>query len=186
MTTTLKYKGVSLGFLIDVKQGGDVFSLDQSYGLYTGVPTATAFINELGNPVRNPIVRNADGTYDPTSGGFINPGVKEDGSVNDRRVPYQVLGYPYNPAQAFVYDASYVKLREVTIGYELPESIVSKLKVFEGLELSVYGRNLWIIDKHTPYSDPEEGLAAGTLSLGYQSGAYPTARNVGFNISARF
>jgi len=188
VTNTLKYKGVSLGFLIDVKQGGDLFSLDQSYGLYTGVPESTAFINDLGNPARNPI------TDDETSGGIILPGVKNTGTAeapvyvpNDIRaaVP-QALGTDGNPAQAFIYDASYVKLREVTLGYSLPESVVSKLKVFQGIDLSVYGRNLWIIHKNTPYSDPEEGLAAGTLSLGYQSGAYPTTRNVGFNIRARF
>lgn len=181
VTNTLKYKGVSLGFLVDVKQGGDVFSLDQSYGMYTGVPESTAFLNDLGNPARNPI------TSDETSGGIILPGVKEDGTPNNKRVnPLLGMGYATVPAEGFVYDASYVKLREVTLGYSLPESLVSKLKVFEGVDLSVYGRNLWIIHKNTPYSDPEEGLAAGTLSLGYQSGAYPTTRNIGFNIRARF
>ncbi|ARS36679.1 SusC/RagA family TonB-linked outer membrane protein [Pontibacter actiniarum] len=185
VNNTLKYKGVSLGFLIDVKQGGDVFSLDQSYGLYTGVPESTSFLNDLGNPVRNPISQG---------GGVILDGVKNVGTAenpeyvkNDIRVnPLLGLGYATMPAEGFVYDASYVKLREVTLGYSLPESVVSKLKVFQGIDLSVYGRNLWIIHKNTPYSDPEEGLAAGTLSLGYQSGAYPTTRNVGFNIRARF
>ncbi|MCC9136381.1 SusC/RagA family TonB-linked outer membrane protein [Pontibacter silvestris] len=181
VTNTLKYKGISLGFLIDVKQGGDLFSLDQSYGLYTGVPESTSFINDLGNPVRNPV------TDDETSGGIILPGVNEDGTPNDIRAAVPLaLGTDGNPAEAFIYDASYVKLREVTLGYSLPESIVSKLKVFQGIDVSLYGRNLWIIHKNTPYSDPEEGLAAGTLSLGYQSGAYPTTRNVGFNIRARF
>jgi hypothetical protein len=194
ITNTVKYKGLSLGFLIDVKQGGDVFSLDQSYSLYTGVTTATAFTNDLGNPARNPIVKNADGTYASTSGGIILPGVINVGTAeqpqyvpNNIRVSPQLgLGYAGNPAQAFVYDASDVKLREVTLGYSLPESVVSKLKVFKGLDLSVYGRNLWIIHKNTPFSDPEEGLSSGTQSLGYQSGAYPTTRNIGFNIRGRF
>jgi TonB-linked SusC/RagA family outer membrane protein len=181
VTNTLKYRGISLGFLIDVKQGGDMFILDQSYGLYTGVPESTSFINDLGNPVRNPV------TNDETSGGIILPGVKEDGTQNDIRAAVPLaLGTDGNPAEAFIYDASYVKLREVTLGYSLPEALVSKLRVFQGIDLSIYGRNLWIIHKNTPYSDPEEGLAAGTLSLGYQSGAYPTTRNIGFNIRARF
>lgn len=186
LNNTLKYKDVSIGFLIDVKQGGDVFSLDQAYGQYTGIPDNTSFINDLGNPVRDPIIRNDDGSYAPNSGGLILPGVKDDGTPNDTRVEvFYAMGYN-NPPAMHVYDASYVKLREATIGYSLPESLVSKLGVFQGIDLSVYGRNLWIIHKNTPYSDPEEGLSAGTLSLGYQSGAYPTLRNFGFNVRARF
>lgn len=194
VTNTVKFKGLSFGFLIDVKQGGDVFSLDQSYGLYTGVSEATSFTNDLGNPARNPIVGTVATGYAPTSGGIILPGVKNTGTAenpvyveNDIRAnPLLALGYAGNPAQAFVYDASYVKLREVTLGYSLPESLVSKLGVVKGLDFSVYGRNLWIIHKNTEYSDPEEGLSSGSLSLGYQSGAYPTTRNIGFNIKARF
>ncbi|RDV14176.1 SusC/RagA family TonB-linked outer membrane protein [Pontibacter diazotrophicus] len=186
VSNTFRFKGVSLGFLIDMKKGGNVFSLDQSYGQYTGVPDNTVFTNDLGNPVRNPIVRNADGSYAPNSGGLILDGVKEDGSPNDRRVEvFYAMGYN-NPPEMHIYDASYVKLREATLGFALPESVVSRLGVFQGIDLSIYGRNLYIFHKNTPYSDPEEGLSAGTLSLGYQSGAYPTMRNVGFNVRARF
>mgnify|MGYP005749079315 CR=1 FL=1 len=186
VNNTLKYKGVSMSFLIDVKKGGDVFSLDQAYGQYTGVPDNTSFINDLGNPVRSPILQNADGSYDPKSGGMILPGVKADGTPNTKRVQvFDAMGY-INAPEMFIYDASFVKLREATIGYSLPESLVSKLGVFKGIDLSVYGRNLYIFHKNTPYSDPEEGLSAGTLSLGYQSGSYPTMRNVGFNVRARF
>jgi TonB-linked SusC/RagA family outer membrane protein len=186
LSNNFKYKGVSFGFLIDVKKGGDVFSLDQRYGEYTGVPDNTSFINDLGNPVRSPIIRNADGSYAENSGGMILPGVKEDGTPNDRRVEvFYAMGYN-NPAEMHVYDGSFVKLREATLGFALPESVVSKLGVFQGIDLSIYGRNLYIFHKNTEYSDPEEGLSAGTLSLGYQSGSYPTLRNVGFNVRARF
>jgi TonB-linked SusC/RagA family outer membrane protein len=186
LSNTLKYKGVSLGFLIDVKKGGDVFSLDQAYGQYTGVPDNTSFTNDLGNPVRSPIIRNEDGSYGENSGGMILPGVKADGSPNTTRVEvFYAMGYN-NPPEMHVYDASYVKLREATLGFALPESMVSRLGVFQGIDLSIYGRNLYIFHKNTPYSDPEEGLSAGSLSLGYQSGAFPTMRNVGFNVRARF
>lgn len=185
LNNSFKYKGVSFGFLIDVKQGGDVFSLDQAYGQYTGIPDNTSFINDLGNPVRSPIV-GTPGNYAPNSGGMILPGVKADGTPNNIRTEvFYAMGYN-NPPEMHIYDASYVKLREANIGYSLPESIVSKLSFFKGIDLSVYGRNLWIIHKNTPYSDPEEGLSAGTLSLGYQSGAYPTLKNFGFNVRARF
>ena len=180
INNTFKYKGVSFGFLIDVKKGGDIFSLDQYYGLATGVSEQTAFINDLGNPVRNTI---ADG------GGIIFPGVKEDGTPNDVRAAadnFGTFGYRRNPAAGFIYDAGYVKLREVTLSYTLPEAFVEKLGPIQGIELSAYGRNLWIIDKNVPYADPEEGLGAGNLTGGYQVGAYPTTRNVGINLRARF
>ena len=59
------YKGLALSFLIDVRQGGDVFSTDMYYGLATGLYPETAGNNDLGNPLRNTI---ADG------GGIIRPG----------------------------------------------------------------------------------------------------------------
>ncbi|MFD2248547.1 SusC/RagA family TonB-linked outer membrane protein [Pontibacter ruber] len=180
VSSSLKYKGLSFGFLIDIKEGGDVFSLDQYYGLATGVSTATTFTNDLGNPVRNSL---------DEGGGVILEGVKEDGSPNDVRADasaYGLFGYAYNPAAAFVYDASYVKLREVTLGFALPESLVANWGPIKGIELSAYGRNLWIIHKNLPDADPEDGISSGNLAGGYQVGSYPTTRNIGINLKARF
>ncbi|WP_242929502.1 SusC/RagA family TonB-linked outer membrane protein [Pontibacter vulgaris] len=180
ISNTVKYKGLSLGFLIDMKHGGDVFSLDQYYGLATGVSKATTFTNDLGNPVRNPL---------DEGGGVILKGVKEDGTPNDVRVSasdYGLFGYAYNPAAAFVYDASYVKLREVTLGFALPDALISNIGFIKGIELSAYGRNLWIIHKNLPDADPEDGISSGNLSGGYQVGSYPTTRNIGINVKARF
>ncbi|MCU7548637.1 SusC/RagA family TonB-linked outer membrane protein [Chitinophagaceae bacterium LB-8] len=175
---TFKYKNVSLGFLVDVRQGGDVFSLDMYYGLATGLYPETAGLNDLGKPSRNTV---ADG------GGVIMQGVTADGKPNTKRVEniYGTYGYSYNPAANFVYDASYVKLREANITYSFPSSMVSKLKVFKGIDLSIIGRNLWIIHKNLPYADPEENLTSGNAQ-GYQSGAYPTTRTIGANLKLKF
>ncbi len=175
---TFRFKGISLGFLIDVRSGGDLFSLDRYYGLATGITVETVQLNDLGNPSRNTI---ADG------GGIIVPGVTADGKPNAKRVEndFGTYGYAYNPNAAFIYDASYVKLREVVLSYALPQSLVSKTKVIKGAELSVIGRNLWIINKNLPYSDPEENLSSGNIQ-GYQSGAYPTTRSIGVNLKLKF
>lgn len=176
---SFKYKNLSLGFLIDVRKGGDVFSLDMYYGLATGMYPETVGNNDLGKPKRSSI---ADG------GGLIVPGVTADGKPNTKRVEntsYGYYGYSYNPAAAFVYDASYVKLREVNITYSLPQALISKWKVFKGIDVSIIGRNLWIIHKNLPYADPEENLSAGNIQ-GYQSGAYPTTRNIGVNLKLKF
>lgn len=181
ITNTLKYKGVSLRFLIDVKRGGDVFNLDMYYGLATGILPETAGINDLGNPSRNPL---GDG------GGFIyTDAVKEDGTPNDIRVTNEEFGYyGYRriPAAGFIYDASYVKLREVALTYSLPASIMSRLAPLRGIDLSLLGRNLWIIHKNIPYADPEDGLSSGNLSNGYQVGTYPNVKNIGFNVRVTF
>ncbi|MFL5774189.1 MAG: SusC/RagA family TonB-linked outer membrane protein [Flavisolibacter sp.] len=175
---TLKYKNLSLGFLIDVRQGGDVFSLDMYYGLATGIYPESAGANDKGNPSRSTIANG---------GGVIMPGVKADGKPNDIRVEniYGTYGYVYNPQAAFVYDASYVKLREAVLTYALPQSIVNNMKVFKGIELSLIGRNLWIIHKNLPYSDPEENITSGNIQ-GYQTGAFPTTRAIGMNLKLKF
>ncbi|HWJ29609.1 MAG TPA: hypothetical protein VNS32_23930, partial [Flavisolibacter sp.] len=115
------------------------------------------------------------------------PGVTADGKPNTIRVENinGTYGYNFNPAAAFVYDASYAKLREVNLTYSLPQSLVSKLRGFKGIDISIIGRNLWIIHKNLPYADPEEGITAGNVQ-GYQSGAYPTVRTIGANLKLKF
>jgi hypothetical protein len=162
-----------------MRQGGDIFSLDLYYGMATGLYQETAGNNDLGNPKRAPLAQG---------GGIIYPGVTADGKANTKRVDitsYGAYGYVNNPAANFVYDASYVKLREVNLTYSLPQNLLGKMPFFKGIDLSLLGRNLWIIHKNLPYSDPEESITSGNVQ-GYQSGAYPTTRTVGFNVRLKF
>ena len=113
LTNTFQYKSFTLSFLIDVRKGGSVFSLDRYYGLATGLYEETAGLNDLGNPSRNSLANG---------GGIILSGVKADGSANTTRISnsnYGTYGYVYNPDKAFIYDASYVKLRQALITYSL-------------------------------------------------------------------
>ncbi|MFI8379303.1 SusC/RagA family TonB-linked outer membrane protein [Leeuwenhoekiella sp. NPDC079379] len=175
---SFKYKNLSLSFLIDIQKGGSVFSLDQYYGQATGLYPNTAFTNDLGNPVRNSI---ADG------GGVIFDGVTEDGAPNTTRVDvssFGVFGYQTFPNSEFVYDASYIKLREVALSYSLPSRFLDDV-FFTKATFTLTGSNLWIIHKNVPYADPEAGLSSGNLQ-GYQSGVLPTTRDYGFNVSLQF
>lgn len=173
------YKNLTFSFLIDIQKGGDIFALDQYYGLGTGLYAETSFINDLGNPVRNTL---ADG------GGLINPGVTSNGAVNTTRV--DANGYtPFGsdggfPDSAFVYDASYVKLREVSLTYTFPKKIVDRT-FLNDISVSAIGSNLWIIDKNIPHEDPEGGLGSGNLQ-GYSTGSLPTTRDFGFNLKLQF
>lgn len=179
VSNRITYKNVSLNFLIDVKQGGDLYSLDMAYGLYSGIYPETAGLNDLGNPVRNPVANG---------GGVILEGVYADGTPNTTRIEANYVGSAFGtqaaPAKAFVYDASYVKLREVGLSYNFNTKLLERT-FFKSLSLSLLGNNLWIIDKNVPYADPEAGTSSGNIQ-GYQSGVMPTTRVYSLNIKASF
>jgi TonB-linked SusC/RagA family outer membrane protein len=186
LSNRFTYKNVSFNFLLDWKKGGDVFSLDQAYGQDTGLYTSTAGTNDLGNPVRNSL---ADG------GGYINKGVMLDGNgnyvTNTTRVDAynssenSALGYGIsaNPAKAYVYDASYIKLRELGFSYSLPSKFLNKN--IKDLTFSLIGNNVWILHKNLPDADPEAGTSAGNVQ-GYQSGVMPSVKVYSFNVKLKF
>ncbi|MBS1605591.1 MAG: SusC/RagA family TonB-linked outer membrane protein [Bacteroidetes bacterium] len=171
---TFRYKRFSLGFLVDMRQGGSLFSLDMFYAAQTGILPNSAGLNDLGNPQRNSLANG---------GGVILPGITADGKPNTKRVVVSASS-PVKPNSQFVYDASYIKLREVVLSYNLPSSIWGNASFIKGMEFSVVGRNLWLIHKNLPYADPEENLSSGN-SQGYQSGAYPTTRSLGVNLKVK-
>lgn len=179
MNNKFSYKSWNFSFLIDWQQGGSVFSLDAWYGMATGLYDVTVFTNDLGNPVRNTL---ADG------GGLIVDGVYADGTPNTTRVAgddYRVFGYSRNPNSTFIYDASYVKLREVVLSYSIPQKTMQKANWIYGATFSLVGSNLWIIAKNLPYADPEASQSSGNIQ-GWQSGVMPTVRQIGFTVNLQF
>ncbi|MDD2799442.1 MAG: SusC/RagA family TonB-linked outer membrane protein [Bacteroidales bacterium] len=197
ITNAFRYKNFTFSFLVDMQKGGDIFSLDLWYGMGTGLYAETAGLNDLGNPKRNAIVYNnpsaattalkiASG-YAPTSGGTLNPGVKADGTPNTTRVSeetYGAQGWAVDPNARYVYDASYIKLREVALSYDLPKTLASKLSL-AGASVSLVGSNLWIISKNLPYADPEASQGSGNIQ-GWQSGVMPATRNFGVTLNLQF
>jgi TonB-linked SusC/RagA family outer membrane protein len=173
------YKNLSASFLIDIQKGGDVFSLDARYSSLTGILAESTRLNANGVSIREPV---ADG------GGVLLPGVNADGTPNEvygEAGDYlTVEGYVYMPAANYVYDASFVKLREVSIGYAFPDNLIERTFI-ESANVSLIGRNLWIIHSNVPYSDPEAGLSAGNIQ-GYQSGAYPNIKEIGLSLKLQF
>jgi TonB-linked SusC/RagA family outer membrane protein len=199
LNNNFSYKGWSFSFLLEMQQGGSIFSLDQWYGMATGLYEETVFTNDLGNSSRDPIVgavHNDDGTwsYDPTSGGFINEGVVNIGTTeepnyipNTRRVAgnnYAAFGYATSPNARYVFDATYIKLREAVLTYSLPKSKLANTP-FQGVSFSLVGSNLWIISKDLTHADPEASQSSGNVQ-GWQSGVMPTTRNVGLTVNLQF
>ena len=191
ISNTFKYKNVSLSFLVDMQKGGDIFSLDLWYGLGTGLYAETAGKNDLGNLKRDAIVwaDAADHSkgYAANSGGTINEGVDASGNPNTVRVSnetYGAIGWAVDPNKRFVYDASYIKLRELTITYDLPKNLIKKLSL-SNASIGFVGSNLWIIMKNLPHADPEASQGSGNIQ-GWQSGVQPGTKNLGFTLNLQF
>ncbi|UBZ07606.1 SusC/RagA family TonB-linked outer membrane protein [Salegentibacter mishustinae] len=192
VSNSISYKNLTLNFLVDVQQGGDVFSLDTWYGRATGLYESSVGTNELGNPIRNTIENgggvildgvqgdisyNADGTYEVTNTSENTTRARTDYYGNP-------FGYGRDANEGHVYDASFVKLREASLTYNFGSQIIDATP-FTNASLSLIGRNLWIIHKNIPYSDPEAGLSSGNAQ-GYQSGAYPAVREIGASLKFNF
>lgn len=188
VSNKFSYKDWSASFLLDYQRGGSIFSLDLWYGMGTGLYEETVGNNDLGNPVRDPVAKNDDGSYASTSGGLLLDGVYADGTPNVTRVEggdYRVWGWSRNPNSAFVYDASYLKLRELVVSYSLPQSVMAKAGWIQGATFSLVGSNLWIISKNLPHADPEASQSSGNVQ-GWQSGVMPSTRNVGVSVNLQF
>lgn len=199
ITNRFTYKDFALSFLIDGSKGGSVYSLDMDNGSRSGILTETAANNDLGNPLRNPLNQG---------GGVILDGVTADGKPNTIRIDVSdanKLGskLPFGStnaltAKSYVYDASYLKLREVAVAYTLPKRLFVNARAIKGATFTLSGRNLWIIHKNLPYADPEQGSPSTTLtntdpiiynpnaSIGYQNAVFPSVREFAFNVRLTF
>ena len=125
--------------------------------------------------------------------GFIGAGVMIDDNgkiLGENNVAVNAQDYHKgivnnNIAEEFVYNASFIKLRELSLGYTFPQSVLNKMKVVKGLSVSLVGRNLWTILKHTDNIDPESAYN-NTNGQGLELNGYPATRNVGFNVNVKF
>jgi TonB-linked SusC/RagA family outer membrane protein len=187
ISNNFRYKDFSLSFLIDIKKGGDVYSSDLDLGSSSGLYPETAGKNANGVPVRSPLSEG---------GGYLFEGVTANGQPNTKYVDASDANkglFPFGSTvsgnfanSAYLYDASYVKLRELAITYTVPKSFLNKIKVINEASVSLVAHNLWILYKNLPYSDPEQGQASGNASIGYQTGAYPSVRTFALNINLKF
>lgn len=185
----LRYKGFSLYALIDFKLGGDIYSVDHATAMGSGLlPETLVERNGGGLPYTYP-----DGTT--ANHGVILEGYNvTDGKANDRVVHYlykygnQYAGWSHlnRPRSLSVFENSWVKLRELALSYDIPSSIVGKTKIFQGLTLSVFGRNLFYIYSSLPDNLNPEAINGTGNAQGLQWSAYPSFRSLGFSLKAKF
>ncbi|MBY0433732.1 MAG: SusC/RagA family TonB-linked outer membrane protein, partial [Cyclobacteriaceae bacterium] len=193
ISNTFSYKGIKLGFLFDIRQGGQVYSETQTVGREGGIITETLQGRENGyypqaSVSTDPRLLNApDGTYVIGNGASQNA----DGSfrVNDSRILPRQWHTAWtggrNIAEGAVFDASFVKLREMQIGYVIPDKVFGKLP-FRSVSVSLVGRNL-ALWTNVPHIDPEVmSYTGGTALPGIEWMSIPSSRSYGFNVGLKF
>lgn len=169
----IRYGRLALSVLVDGQRGGDIFSVTNWFGEYAGV---------LKSTLRG---RGVD-FCDP---GIIVPGVFADGSVNGDGVndvtvcPESYFGRNYGNQAAGIDDATYVKLREVRLGYKIPSSFMGRFGFVSG-DIALIGRNLLLWAPNIDNIDPETAFDASNVQ-GIEFGQYPSSRSIGLSLSIR-
>ena len=166
---SFSYKGIDLGFLIDIQEGGSYFSTSHMWGMYSGMleETATAGLRENGI-VLDGVMKNGD-AYVP----------------NTKLISGQDYGHSFylGPDSQNVFDASYVKLKEVTLGYTLPKVAIGP---FQSVKVSAFGRNLAMWNLDNPDIDPEMVVTSGGNVQGIEGAALPSTATYGVNLQLKF
>jgi TonB-linked SusC/RagA family outer membrane protein len=166
-----RYKDFSLSTLIDAKIGGDVHSMTYAWGRYAGTLSETLIGRETGL-IGNGVMSDGNGGYVANN---VVVGAKS----------FNQASYSNSIESSSIFDASYVKLRQVSIGYNLPQRFFDK-SIIQSLKFSIVGRNLAILYKNAPHIDPETGFSSSNGEQGQEFGQYPSSRNIGFNINLKF
>ncbi|MVT12032.1 SusC/RagA family TonB-linked outer membrane protein [Chitinophaga tropicalis] len=162
------YKGFNLSFLIDGKFGNKLLSATKFYTVYRGLDKETLTGRETG----------------VTKAGII----ESTGATNTLAVDPQT----YYQAQANqisannVLDASFIKLRQVTLGYTLDSKVLGRMPLFQSIGISLVARNLLVLMKHTDNIDPEAGFSSLINYAGIEGTSLPSTRTYGVNVNFKF
>ncbi|MBS2212409.1 SusC/RagA family TonB-linked outer membrane protein [Carboxylicivirga mesophila] len=169
ITNTFTYKEFSLRFLIDARFGGELYSGSDAGLDASGVSERTLLYRETGITVDG-VVDNGDGTF-------------TENTTNISAQDY--FGAMSGIASEHVYDATNVRLRELSLTYRFPKSILGD-GFIKGASLSFIGRNLFFIYKELDNFDPESSFSTSNFSQGVLWYNLPTTRSLGFNLNVNF
>ena len=176
ISNMFSYKNVRLSFLIDIRQGGVIYSNTVADLRYSGLAIETlehrgeVFVDKGVNEV----IDGGNTTYVPNETPVR--------SIQDFWQGYSLT----STAEANIFDASYIKLREVVLTFNLPKKLIEKT-FFGSVSLSGEARNVWIIKDHVPHIDPEANFFGTSLTgEGVEFASVPSVRSIGFNIKCTF
>ncbi|AXY77984.1 SusC/RagA family TonB-linked outer membrane protein [Paraflavitalea soli] len=202
VTNTFRYKNLSLSAVIDIKTGADLFSMTNLFAVTRGQHKMT--LAGRKEWIQSEEERLAAGkTLDEwmASGnakGYVPQGVVQTGTDPSGKPVYTQNTKPVDPntywpgyygddkgiAPPFIYDASYVKMREIVVSYTLPARLSKKISA-QGISLSVVSRNPFIIYKNVPNIDPDSNYNNGN-GQGLEYGSLPGRRSWGINLNVKF
>lgn len=192
LTTTLAYRDLSLSAILDVKVGADLYSMSARAAFESGKDPAT--LNGREAWYKSEEARQAAGIakgaaeWKPT-GGFIAPGVIDNGDGTYRQNDIVINPEDYwmsvsrNAPGMFIYDNSYVKCRELTLSYAVPQRWLKN--VVKGLTFSLVARNPFIVWKNILNIDPDSNYN-NTTGMGLEYGSLPSRKSYGFNVNVKF
>ena len=179
LSTSLKWKDLTLSATFSAQLGGDTYSVTAACLGYQG---------KLKNTLEGrPDGLVADGVcFVETDADGNNVYVKNTTLTSNIQSYWADLqGNRYNFAE-YIYDSSFIKLKEVRISYDLPTSLVKKTRVLQGINLSAYATNLFCISNY-PFFDPEvTGANGANAKRGIETGSFPMCRSYGFNLKVKF
>lgn len=181
LSNTFRYNNLSLRVLIDVRAGGDIYSLSNAVAAQQGTGAFTlagreAWYNGNGGFVAEGVVNT--GTEE-------QPTYQENTQAVDPQDYWTTVGGTDGIAEEFVYDGSYVKVREIVLSYRLPDRFLNRLPVSNG-SIALVGRNLAFLHKNTPGFDPESTFGTGFSDQGREAFAFPQTQSFGVNLNLTF
>lgn len=183
LSTTVSYKGLTVSALVDGQMGGNVFSVSNAFGPYSGLTQASVANNQRETGVVPDGVVLPEGTS--ASDASETEGTAFGEAVG--RVPaasYWKNWFTDARFEGYTFDATYAKLQEVSISYTLPQSWFETTPLRRA-NVSVTGNNLMILYKEAPNIDPSVTLGAGNVQ-GIEAGQIPSQRNIGFRVNLTF
>lgn len=166
VSPTFTYKGVTLSAMFDMKSGGDIFSYSEMMSTGRGLAKRTENRGEADNYM------------------MVFPGVTENGQPNTTKITASQY-YGALLAEDFLYDASFIKLKELSLGYSFPSKMLKKTPL-TSLNVSFVARNLCYLLKHTPGTSPEGGYDTTMFSQAIDYAALPYTRTFGLSVSLGF
>ncbi|MEZ7515228.1 SusC/RagA family TonB-linked outer membrane protein [Flavobacterium frigidarium] len=172
LLTNIRYRNLSLNALVDVRRGGKIYSMTNAIGMESGILAVSLPGRETGI-IGQGVVQNTDGSYSPNTT-----------SVTAENWYYS-NAFRRDNIEVNSFDASYVKLREVSLNYRL-SSKYTKAVHMQNLSIGLVGNNLALWTK-VPNIDPEtQAISGGTLLPGFEVLQLPSSRNYGIKLNASF
>ena len=170
INNTLTYKGLTFSFLIDIRHGGSLYSETVANLRSSGLAAETVAHREDASFIEPGVILQDDGTYRPN-----------DVPVKSMQDYWQHVANSSNN-EGNIYNASFVKLREVQLSYSFPRKWFKSFFV-KSLDLGFEARNLWIIKDHVPHIDPEANFfGPSQIGGGVEFNSIPSTRSFGFNL----